>query len=241
MRALIFSLVFFVPLFCPAQSADEVIQRYIRFLGGEKKWKKVTSIVSKGEYDYGGVVFPFTTYAKAPDRYKFIVPFEGKYYAQGYDGKSGWRIDAFKNESKPTLLEGAAAVAMANEADVELESPFINYKGKGHQVKFEGMDTLESKPYYKLTLHKSDGRMETCYFDVERCSLYLKVTVAKNTELQGALLHTYFFDYREVDSLKIPFKTVSKAADQTILTITVKDVTLNPDIKDAEFKPMGLN
>src|SRR6478609_12179337 len=127
MRALLLSFLMVLSFFSQAQKADEVIDQYLRFIGGEKKWKKVKSIITTGEYDYGGVVFPFSSHAKAPDRYKFVVPFGGKYYAQGYDGKSGWKIDAFKNETKPTLLEGKPALALANEADVELESPFINY------------------------------------------------------------------------------------------------------------------
>ncbi len=241
MRALLFSLVLVSPQFLQAQTAADVIHQYIRFIGGEKKWKKVKSIISKGEYDYGGVTFPFTTYAKAPDHYKFVVPFNGKYYSQGYDGKNGWKIDAFKNETKPTLLEGKPALAMANEADVELESPFIHYKAKGHQVKLEGIDTIENKPYYKISLRKKSGSTETYYFDVVTYVLYLKTAVSKNDELQGALLYIYFSDYREVEGLHMPFKQVSRTGDQTVLIITVKEVLLNAEIRENEFKPMGLD
>ncbi len=241
MRTLLLSFLLFLPLFSQAQNADEIIHNYIRFVGGEKKWKKINTIVSKGEYDYGGIVFPFTTYAKGPNRYKFVVPFNGKYYAQGYDGQRGWKIDAFKDETKPILLEGAPALAMANEADVELEIPFINYKAKGHQIKLEGTDTLENKIYYKVSLLKKSGQTENYYFDAITYALYLKTAIAKNPELQGALLHTYFYEYKEVEGLTMPFKLVSKAGDQAILTITVAEVVLNADINDDEFKPMGLN
>jgi hypothetical protein len=240
MRILLFFLLF-SPLCLPAQTADEVVDGYIRFMGGEKKWSKVKSIITKGEYDYGGIVFPFTTYAKAPNRYKFIVPSNGKYYAQGYDGKRGWKIDTFKGETKPTLLEGNAALAMANEADVELVSPFIHYKAKGHRIKLEGTDTLENKPYYKVSLLRKHGGMETYYFDVVTYALYLKTSVAKNVELNDALLHTYYYDYKESGGLKIPFKLVSKAGDQVILTATVKEIMLDADLEDDSFKPMVLN
>ncbi|MEO7992002.1 MAG: hypothetical protein ABI663_20795 [Chryseolinea sp.] len=241
MRALLLSFLLFVPSFAPAQNADQIIHDYIHFIGGEKKWKKVKTIVSKGEYDYGGIVFPFTTYAKAPNLYKFVVPFNGKYYAQGYDGTKGWMIDAFKNETKPTLLEGKAAQAMANEADVELENPFIDYKAKGHQVKLEGIDTLENKIYYKVSLLKNSGQIENYYFDAVTHALYLKTAIAKNAELQGALLHTYFSEYKNVEGLNIPFKQISKVGDQTILTIMVKEVILNTAISDDEFKMMKVD
>ena len=241
MRTLVISFLLFLPSFAQSQSADEIIHDYIRYIGGEKKWRKVKTMISKGDYDYGGMVFPFTTSAKALNLYKFVVPFNGKYYAQGYDGKSGWMIDAFKNETKPTLLEGKAALSMANEADVELEIPFINYKAKGHQLKLEGTDTLDTKIFYKVSLLKKNGDIETYYFDAVTHALYLKTAIAKNTELQGALLHTYFSEYKDVEGLKIPFKQVSKVGDQVILTVMVKEVILNSTISDDEFKPLNLN
>jgi hypothetical protein len=235
MRVLILSLFLCLPIFAEAQTADGIIHQYIRFLGGEKNWKKVKSIITKGEYDYGGIAFPFTTYAKEPNRYKFVVTFDGKYYAQGYDGQHGWKIDAFKNETTPTTLEGDAALAMANEADVDLEIPFIDYQSKGHQIKLEGTDTLDNKIFHKISLLKKNGQTETYYFDVVTNVLYLKTAIAKNVELEGALLHTYFDEYKEMAGLKMPFKVVNKIGDQTILTVTIKEVLLNSEIKDGEF------
>jgi len=65
------------------QSADEVINKYIELIGGEKQWKHVNTITTSGEYNYGGVAFLLKLIAKTPDRYKFVVTFKGKYYAQG--------------------------------------------------------------------------------------------------------------------------------------------------------------
>ena len=130
---------------------------------------------------------------------------------------------------------------MANEADVDLQIPFINYRAKGHRIEFEGMDTLENKPYYKIDLQKKNGEAETYYFDPVDGSLFLKVAVAKNPELQGAMLHTYFYEYRAIDGLKMPFKSVSKAGDQTVLTVIMKEVKLNAELKDDAFKATSLN
>ncbi len=241
MRILLTLLFFNFSLLSNAQTADEVVQRYINFGGGEINWKKITTIVSNGEYDYGGVVFPFTAYSKAPNLYKFIVPFKGKFYAQAYDGKGGWKIDAFKNEMKATLLEGKAALAMANEADVELESPFIDFKKKGHKIRLEGKETIENKSYFKLILVKKGGDIETYFFDTTTYALFLKTAISKNTELEGVLLHTYFSDYRKVGNLTLPFKLLTKTGDQPVLTVTIKEIQLNTEIKEEEFIPMSKN
>jgi hypothetical protein len=241
MRTIVVLLFLSTSIVSQSQTADEIIHRHLENIGGEAKWKKVKSLITKGEYDYGGIVFPFTTYAKSPNQYKFVVPFEGKFYAQGYDGTSGWKIDAFKNETTPTLLEGRPAVAMANEADVELENTLINYEAKGHQITFFGTDTVAGKIYYKISILKSDDQNESYFFDPTDYTLQLKNTYAKNVELESAELTTYFSDYKYFHGLKIACKQISKIGDQTILTVTVKDVILNPEIKDDEFKPMKVN
>ena len=135
---LFFLFIFHLPVWLQAQNADAIIKKYVDFIGGKKHWDKVKTLKTSGKYNYGGIEFSFTAYSKVPNHYKFIVPLEGKYYAQAFDGEKGWKIDAFKNETAPTMLTGKAAQSMANEADVELQNVFIDYKRKGYGVTLDG-------------------------------------------------------------------------------------------------------
>lgn len=233
----LFCVVFFLSSLASGQTADEVIRKYIKYCGGEKAWKKVRTITTSGEYDYGGIVFPFNTYSKAPDAYKFVVPFNGKYYAQAFDGKKGWKIDAFKNETVPTHLTGKAALAMANEADVELESPFIDYRKKGHQVTLVGTDSIQGNRCFNIRLVRKNGEVESYYFDHQTSELVMKIAPSKNAELEGSLLSIYFRDYRKVDGIKIPFNIICQSGEQMILAIIVSHVAINTAIDDGIFQP----
>jgi hypothetical protein len=233
---LFFLVVFHLPFCLPAQKVDGVIKKYIAFIGGRMNWEKVMTLKTSGEYDYGGMKFPFTAYAKKPNLYKFVVPLEDKYYAQAFDGKQGWKIDSFKNETSPTLLTGKSALAMANEADVELEDAFIDYKRKGHQAILEGKDTIDGKNCIRVKFIRNNGDVETYYFDERTAALVMKTVVSKNTEMQGTILNTWYSDYREVDGIKIPFKSVNKSNDQVILDITIEKVEVNAAISDREFQ-----
>jgi hypothetical protein len=236
-RPVLFLLIFIYSSNIKAQTVDEVISTYITFIGGEQQWKHIQTIVTSGTYNYGGIEFPFTAYSKAPNLYKFVVPFNGKYYAQAFDGKQGWKIDAFKNETKKTPLTGKPALAMANEADVELESPFINYKNKGHQAILEGMDTVNSLKCFKVKFIRSNGETENYFFDSTNFELIKKRAVSKNAEMQNAMLNTLYSDYNEVNGVKIPYKSISKTDDgQMILTITIKKVEINVPVADTEFE-----
>jgi hypothetical protein len=218
-----------------AQEVDEIVDKYIQFTGGKKEWNKVKTLVTSGEYDYGGISFPFTTYAKAPDRYKFIVPANGKYFAQGYDGEKGWKIDAFKNEATPVTLKGAEARKMLNEADVELVSPFIDYKKKGHQVVLEGVDSVKGQSCYKIKLIRKSGETEYYFFDEKTSSLLKKTSISKNSELGGAEIETFYSDYRSVSGIKIPFKSVSESNGQMILTVSITKAAVGAKLTDDDF------
>ncbi|MBL0744626.1 hypothetical protein [Chryseolinea lacunae] len=233
-------LVLFLLVLAPiahAQTVDDVIGGYVKYIGGSKKWTSAKTIISEGEYDYGGIVFPFTTYAKAPNLYKVIVPLNGKFYAQAFDGTEGWKVDGFKNETNPTPLSGPAALQLANEADVELIDVFVNYKAKGHTAVLEGKDTVDNTLCYKVTLTRKNGEKETWFFNTTSHQPVMRIAVSRNVEMGGALLNTHFSDYRDVSGLKIPFKTVSDANGQMILTVVVKKVVVNAPVDSKIFQP----
>ena len=219
-----------------AQTADDVVTKYLAQSGGLQLWKTVSTVVMEGEFNYGGMPFPFTTYARQPDNYKLLVPFNGKFYAQVYSGGNGWKLDAFKNETRPTQLSGNAARAMANEADVEIESPFINYERKGHAISLHGEDSVLDRKCYVVVLARKTGETEKYYFDSQTFSLVMKEARAKNPELNGAILNIFYSDYRNVGGLLFAYKTVCRSDDQEILSITVTDISINEMIDNKTFE-----
>ena len=230
-------LILFISCHTNAQTADHIIKKYVKFIGGEKRWKKIKTITTSGDYNYGGIIFPFSTYAKAPNLYKFVVPYNGKYYAQAFDGVKGWKIDAFKNETTPTPLTGKAALAMANEADVELESVLIDYQNKGHQASLEGKDTIQGNVCFNVKLIRKNGDIENYFFKDQTFELIMKKAESKNTELAGTPLNISYSDYHDVEGIKIPYQTVCESNGQMILTITVNKAMVNAPIDEKEFQP----
>jgi hypothetical protein len=230
----------FLVLFCAytikAQTPDQIISKHIEFIGGEN-WKKIKSIVTSGKYNYGGTEFSFTSYSKAPDLYKYVVSLNGKNYTQSFDGNKGWKMDGFNNDTTPTFLNGKAARAMANEADVELESPLMDYKKKGHKAILEGIDTIQSILCFKIKFTKNNGETETYFFNTRSYELMMKSAVSKNEEMKNAIINTFYSDYRSASGLQVPFKSISKVNEQTILTVTIDKVELNAPVPDSIFQP----
>ena len=219
------------------QTADGVISKYIEHIGGKQKWSTIKTMVISGNYNYGGMVFPFKSFSKAPNRYKYIVTSNGKSFEQAFDGVEGWKIDGFKNETKKTILTGKSATAMANEADVDIQSPLINYKLKGHTAILEGHDTVDSQQCFKIKVITNNGDTDRYFFSADNFELLKKQSISKNEELDSSLVDIFYSDYREINGIRIAYNTVCKVGDQTILTITFDNVTFNEPISDDEFKP----
>ncbi|HEX5151838.1 MAG TPA: hypothetical protein VFW07_10325 [Parafilimonas sp.] len=230
--------LFMTASFCVhAQTADEIISKYISCIGGAEKWKAIKTIVMTGTYNYGGIEFPFTSYSKAPDKYKYIVPSGGKSFTQAFNGTKGWKIDGFNNETVKTILTGRSARAMSNEADVELESPFLDYQKKGNKIILEGEDSVEGARCFTIKLIRNEGDTEMYHFNAATYELAEKQAVSKNPELDGSIVNIFYSDYRVVEGIKIPFKSVSKIGDQIILTIAVQKIDINVPVEDSEFEP----
>jgi hypothetical protein len=222
--------------FANAQTADEIIDRYIRFTGGAENWKSINSITTAGNYNYGGVAFPYIAYSKRPNLYLYVVTFNGKSFSQAYNGQVGWQIDGFKNEKTKSILKDKKAISLANESDVELESPFINYREKGFSPELLGTDSVNSRLCHKIRL-VANGDTAVYYFDNADYSLVKKQAPSKNSEMEKAPMDIFYSDYIQTGNIKIPYKINCTTGGQRILLITVDSVTLNGPMADGQFQP----
>lgn len=220
-----------------AQTVEDIIAKHVAFIGGEKQWKTIRTIKSTGIYNYGGIEFPFVAWSKRPGMYKYIVTANDKYFAQAFDGKNGWKMDQFNKETSKTILTGKEARAMANEAEVEFENPFINYKEKGYQAILEGKDSVGSNLCYQVKFIKNENDTDTYFFTTDNFMLLKKIADSKNPELDNNLLETYYKDYTKVNGITWPFRTINKVGGDVILTITVQSIEYDVNIPDSEFQP----
>lgn len=235
-KILLLSIIMLATEVANGQTMESIIDEYIEFVGGEKNWKKIKTLTTSGIYDYGGILFPFKSFAVAPNRYKFIVEANGKYYAQAFDGSKGWRIDGFKNETTATMLDGSAAISMANECDVELVDRIVRLKSNLAISGYAGRDSVKSHFCHRIKTYEN-GIAETFYFDTKTNQLVMKKTLSRNAELDKAPMNMYYSDYRDIGGVKIPFRIVCESDGQVILTITIEKAALDQPVADKEFKP----
>lgn len=234
---ILLSIISVCALSAKSQTANDIINKYLESIGGSAAWKKIKTTTTAGTYNYGGMAFSFVAYARQPNKYKYIVTGNGKSFEQAFDGLNGWRIDGFKDEKEKTILKGKAGLAMANEADVQVEPSFIDYKQKGYRVTLDGEGVVDNKKCFVVKLVKSSTDTETYFFDKTDYSLLKKQAVSKNNELDNSVIDAFYSDYSREGNIVVPHNIRYAIKTQDILIVKISGIKFDLPVDDKMFQP----
>ncbi|HUL32545.1 MAG TPA: hypothetical protein VL128_01570 [Candidatus Eisenbacteria bacterium] len=240
--AFVFATAFFVlaPTL-PAQTADGIIDAYINARGGSAKIKSVqTERVTATITLQPGVEGTLIYERKRPLKMHMEIITGGRSFLRIYDGKSsGWIYNPFVANPVVEPMSPADIPGIAQESD--LDGPFVDYKAKGNQIEFVGMEDFEGMKAPRLKLTSKLGEVSFFLFNPST-GLILKWegmrkvkdrTTGKDVDVPWQNL---FSDFREVDGLKYPFLVESGAADGSqSQKIATSKIEINIPLNDSEF------
>lgn len=242
MRNVLLSLaaaaLFGTPL--PAQSADEIIAKYIKTIGGMDKIQAVTTLRRTGKFTGGGgfeaVVVQET---KRPNKIRQEFSLQGMTQVTAYDGTTGWKIEPWQGKKDPEALSEEDMKGIVEAAD--FDEPLVNYQQKGNKVEFLGMEQVEGTDAFKLKVTLASGDVRVYYMDTD---YYVPIKMESKRMIRGAEqeFETSLGDYKEVAGWYMPFsfETGRKGSDQT-QKITIEKIEANVPIDDGRFAKPGRN
>src|SRR2546423_14947243 len=147
-----------------AQTADDVVARYVKAVGGMDKIQAVHSLRRSGKYIGGGgfeAVIMQENKRDASVREEFSL--QGMTAINAYDGKAGWKIEPWNGKKDAESLGEEEMKSIVEDAD--FDGPLIDYKRKGNKIEFAGMDKFEGTDTYKLKVTKPNGDIYFYYLD----------------------------------------------------------------------------
>lgn len=210
-----------------APAADQLVEKYVRALGGSSAVDKVTTRVMKGTIDFGGKSLPIDIYCKAPDeRISFTHMPEGD-NVTAFNGHEGWLGMPGRpiREMHGSDLDGASIDANLHLA-TQLEKMFTEMRTRGmekigDQEAFQVIGQREGKPPIRL------------YFD-HQSGLLVRMIRYGDTALGLLQTQIDYADYRDVSGLKVPYRwTLARPGGR--FTIQVSEVQQNVPVDDARF------
>ena len=218
-----------------AQSADDVIDKYIAAIGGKENWKKVTSIISEGSMMVQGtdVVLVSTTVHNVGIRQDISVM--GMTGYQIITPTAGWAYLPFHGHTSVQELPEEAVKQSADQCD--LQGALMDYKSKGHKVEYGGKEEIEGKTMHKLNITHKNGKQETYFIEAENWYL-VKVQskqVVNGLESESVIL---FSNYQKLpEGIVLPMAINLPVAPGLSADLIVKKVEVNKPVADSTFKP----
>jgi photosynthetic reaction center cytochrome c subunit len=215
-----------------AQSADQILDKYIQALGGAQKLASITSLAEKGtsagygpESDKRAVEI----YAKAPGQRTTIIHTLNGDSTTTVDGQSGW-VAAPLRPVPVLALAGTNLDGAKFEAEMSFPGRIKQILGKWRV----GLpDTIGDRDVQVVQGTGAGGAIVTLYFDAETGLLTRMVRYAGSV-VGRVPTQIDYSDYRDVSGVKMPFKWVVTWLDGKE-NFELNELKANAPIEAAKF------
>ena len=218
----------------PLPTVDQILDNYVKAVGGEESLRRITSRVAKGSrIGADGVLVPEEVYQKAPNKILTITTYPNMTFSTAFNGTAGWG-----GSNKGGVQEPPAPVL----AQLKIDSEFyreLKTKELYRTLTLVGRSTIGESEVYVIDATLKDAPLgsnpEKLYFDA-RTGLLVRRYVETATVLGMFPLQTDYEDYREVDGIKQPF-LIRWSMPGRSWGRKISEIKQNVAIDEAQFNP----
>jgi hypothetical protein len=235
MRRIVLAIVALCALPLGAQTADEIVAKYVKTVGGMEKIAAVKSIRRTGKFiGGGGFEAAVTEEKKRPNFIRQEFTIQGMTGVTAYDGKNGWKIEPWqgKKDAEPLGEEEMKTII----EDSDFDGPLVNYAAKGNKVEYVGMEPVEGTDAYKLKLTLKSGDVLHYYMDTD---YYVPIKIETKRFVRGEEreYESSLGDYKEVAGWYLPHSMEMNAKGSSFKQkINIEKVQVNVPIDDSRFR-----
>lgn len=223
----------------PKMSVDELMAKVTTALGGEAAWRKLNSRVATVDFDFvhQGVKGVGTIYSKAPNKSSqdaTLMTAFGKTIGtlfEYFDGTRGGEEVSFApaEEYSGKQLE-----------DARIGADFyglLDWKTLYKTAEMKGTAKVGDEDAFVVVFEPEKANKDTIYFSQKTfLPLKLESVSSSSTSSTSTPYSETYSDYRQIDGVMIPFKTVNSNVGNGDLILTVKEIKHNVPVDDARFK-----
>lgn len=217
-----------------AQTVDEIVNNYIKTVGGMEKIQAVKSMRKVGKFNGGGgFEAVYIEENKRPNAVRQEFSLQGMTAVNAYDGKTGWKINPFSGKKDAEALSEEEMKQIIEDSD--FDGALIDYQKKGNKVEFIGKDEVEGSDVYKLKLTRANGITRYYYMDTD---YFVPIKIETKLMVRGAEqeFETILGDYKEVAGVYFPFSVESGVkGNPNRSSITFEKIEVNTNLDDKRF------
>lgn len=218
-----------------AQTADDIIAKYVKTVGGMDKIQAVKTLRRSGKFTGDGGFEAVVMQENArPNKVRQEFSLQGMTAINAYDGKTGWKIDPFGGKKDAEALSEEEMRGIVEDAD--FDEPLVNYQQKGNKAEFVGLDQVEGTDVYKLKVTLATGDVRYYYMDTD---YFVPIKIESKRMIRGTEqeLESSIGDYKEVAGWYLPHSIESGLkGSQNKQKITFERIEANAAIDDLRFE-----
>src|SRR6266446_3927948 len=222
-----------------AQTAQEIVAKYIKTVGGAEKIQAVKTLRRTGTYNGGGgFEAAILEENKRGNMVRQEFSLQGLTAVNAYDGHMGWKIEPWQGKKDPEPLGEEETKQIIEDSD--FDGPLVNYQQKGNKVEFVGMEPVEGTDALKLKVTLASGDVRYFYMDTD---YYVPIKIDIKRMIRGAEqeFEMSLGDYKEVDGWYLPFSVESNVKGSTDKQVVTYDaIQVNVPIDNGRFTKPAL-
>jgi hypothetical protein len=223
-----------------AKTAAEVIDRNVAARGGLDAWRKVDTMVWLGHLEKGGRAtqrIPFVMTLKRPNLTRFELKQQFDQFTRVFDGTHGWKLRP-GSDGRPETRAFSPEEAQFARTEYVIDGPLIDYQSKGVTVELDGIDTVEGRKAYRLSLKLPSGAERKVWIDI-KTNLDMRLDrPATNPLKPGAPVSVYYRNYADADGIQVARSIeTGVGADGAAAgdKLVIDRVLVNPKLDDGTF------
>jgi hypothetical protein len=217
-----------------AQTADEIVKKYIDALGGKDQISKVNSLYMEGSLDVMGGTGTIKHTILAGKGAKDEIDVQGTAVTMCVTDSAGWSINPMTGNYNAEYMPPEQYKASKDE--IFIAGPFADYASRGYKLELAGQQAIGSVNANKVLVTSPDSVTIQYFFDPETGYL-VQMIQTSNMGGQSMDITTGYSDFRKTDSgIAVPYKIETNYGGQFFLTETVTKVDVNQPVDRAIFK-----
>lgn len=216
-----------------AQTANDIIGKYVAAMGGKEKMLKLNSVYEEITTTMMGQEIPGKVWIINNKGMRTEMTVMNQKIISVMTRDTGWMVNPLMGSSTPQPLPSAQIKQSASRMD--LRGQLMDYAAKGYTATLLGKEAVNGKESYKIKLAKAGEQSFTFFIDA---STYLLSKIETNVQAGGASMNTEIemSDYKKTpEGYTFPFTTTININPGGEIKSTVNKLTVNPTVDPAIF------
>ena len=233
MKKILCAILSFAFVSANAQTADDIIQKYSKAMGGLAAFNAIKTMKTTGTITTQGVDLTLTSQIINGKAVRSDVQAMGQSVINSYKDGKGWKINPFAGVTTITDMTPEELIDFKSQSMIA--NQLMDYKARGHKVELQGQEDVEGAKTYKIKLTNKDDNKVTTYFISVTDNTIVKSVSTRQLQGQDIEIETFYSDIKDFNGLKFPMVRTQKMQGQVFQEIKIATIEFNVPIDEKIF------